>query len=516
MAAEEGIKTERTSNYSISSRDKKSVIVQPHMVDSNTSSHLSSDLTPVFDREQNLKLPDAVYNEASSEESDYNQSSVIFSLDELQNSLVGLRSSISPEVPSADHKSSSAGLLFPSLIQDEEKSSVSSKEDEEESDQNNDEFSLISDSSPIEDCPIRNGIKGDEPNNNIPVENKVTKCSTQTANVGAQPDTVVTSDDSLLCHSNSSSSPAAVDSTAVNTISSNVTSIPVTIHPKSHICTTHMEDTSLNNVVLEDNSYCNSKFSSIDASHVDRQPLVETAHVEIPSGIATITHSSPAKTPNASNRTELPAETELSDSISSSNPDSISVHQEKPIDSFGISTSLASGKSLSEKLKPTQNTFESPGLLYAHRVKKSSKNVVETLEPAETATEALLAEEKLPVVTSQGGHHVEARADNRGELFIDQTHLSSFNYKNISAGIPLFYPPDRMSNTAAADEILLDDSVLRDIETNAKKVAENLDYMLDNLRYSLHAMATCTKLSVSLHKEAIDDMHVTVDESIKV
>lgn len=58
--------------------------------------------------------------------------------------------------------------------------------------------------------------------------------------------------------------------------------------------------------------------------------------------------------------------------------------------------------------------------------------------------------------------------------------------------------------------------MLRDIETNAKKVAENLDYMLDNLRYSLHAMATCTKLSVSLHKEAIDDMHVTVDESIKM
>lgn len=29
-------------------------------------------------------------------------------------------------------------------------------------------------------------------------------------------------------------------------------------------------------------------------------------------------------------------------------------------------------------------------------------------------------------------------------------------------------------------------------------------------------MATCTKLSVSLHKEAIDDMHVTVDESIKM
>lgn len=75
--------------------------------------------------------------------------------------------------------------------------------------------------------------------------------------------------------------------------------------------------------------------------------------------------------------------------------------------------------------------------------------------------------------------------------------------------------------------------MLKDVERNARKVAENLDYMLDNLRYSLHAvslqghnsiifvicifkMATCTKLSVSLHKEAVDDMHVTVDDSIKV
>ena len=31
--------------------------------------------------------------------------------------------------------------------------------------------------------------------------------------------------------------------------------------------------------------------------------------------------------------------------------------------------------------------------------------------------------------------------------------------------------------------------MLRDIEKNAKKVAENLDYMLDNLRYSLHAVS---------------------------
>ena len=76
----------------------------------------------------------------------------------------------------------------------------------------------------------------------------------------------------------------------------------------------------------------------------------------------------------------------------------------------------------------------------------------------------------------------------------------------ISAGIPLFYPPDRGSSTvslmvqmallimilpqaAAADELLLDDSVLKDIEKNAKKIAENLDYMLDNLRYSLHAVS---------------------------
>ena len=31
--------------------------------------------------------------------------------------------------------------------------------------------------------------------------------------------------------------------------------------------------------------------------------------------------------------------------------------------------------------------------------------------------------------------------------------------------------------------------MLKDIEKNAKKIAENLDYMLDNLRYSLHAVS---------------------------
>jgi len=45
------------------------------------------------------------------------------------------------------------------------------------------------------------------------------------------------------------------------------------------------------------------------------------------------------------------------------------------------------------------------------------------------------------------------------------------------------------SEQAAVDEVLLESTALRDIEKNAKKVAEGLDYMMDNLKYSLHAVS---------------------------
>ena len=121
--------------------------------------------------------------------------------------------------------------------------------------------------------------------------------------------------------------------------------------------------------------------------------------------------------------------------MASSNQDSVFIQHDKSTDSFGTSESLASGsrgRSLSEKLKPTQNAFESPGLLYAHPVKKSSKHVVETLEPAEAATEALLAEEKLAAITSQRkSRHKRVKADKRGESLTDQSDLSAFSYGEV-------------------------------------------------------------------------------------
>lgn len=443
MAAKEDVplKTERTVHHSNSSSGKKSQAAQPHVNDDRSSSRASANLTPVFDREDNLKHLDVAYNEASSsEESDYNQASVIFSLDELQNSLTGLQTSISPEIPPLDNKSS-AGLLFPTLIQDEDENfSMSSKEDEE-SDQNSDEFNLSSTSPPVEDY-LKNLAKTDVPHDDVPVDNKVTKCSTRkvnSPNTEVQPDIVITSDDSLLYHINSSV--AAVDSMAVETVPSDVSSVPATVHPKSLTYTTHIEDSSVVGVALDDTS-----------------PQVETPHVETSSDV-TITQSTPIETPTAtSNKSlsgiELLGETELSNSPTSANPDNsptsanpdnIFMH-EKSTDSISMSGGMASGdgsKSLSEKLKstpntfesPALNTFESPGLLYAHPVKKSSKQVVETLEPAEAATEALLAEEKSSVATSQENRHIRAKADKRGKLFIDQMHLPSFNYKQLTGEV---------------------------------------------------------------------------------
>ena len=438
MAAKEGVpvEMERTAHYTdYMSGGKNSATAQTHMNDASSSSRISSDLTPLFDREDNHKQPDIVYNDASSsEESDYNQAAVIFSLDELQNSLTELPSSISPEVLPVDHRNS-AGLLFPSLIQDEdEKISVSSKEDEEESDQNNDEFNLSS-SPPVEDHPIKHTASTDILHDNVAFDKKVTECSTQevnSLNTEPQPDAVVSSDDTLLYHINSSV--AGVDSTAIGAGPSDVSSVPVTAHPNSLVSTTHVEDFSLVDVALDDNLHDINKLSPANVS----PPQVETPHVETSSDVVTIT---PIETPTATSHrslsgTELLGETELGNSVSS-NLDNTS-HHEKPIDPIGMSGSIASGSSskwLPEKLKPTQNAFESPGLLYAHPVKKSSKQVVETLEPAEPATEALLAEEKLPIATSHDTHHVRAKTDKRGEIFIHQTHLPSFNYKNLTGKV---------------------------------------------------------------------------------
>ena len=431
MAAKEGlpVETERTAHYTYymsgSSSGKNSAMAQPHLNDSS-SSHISSDLTPLFDREDNHKQPDIVYNDASSSE-ESEQAAVIFSLDELQNSITELPSSISPEVPPVDQRNS-AGLLFPSLIQDEdEKISVSSKEDEQESDQNNDEFNLSSTLLPVEDHSIKNTAKADVLYDNVPIDNKVTKCSQEINSVNTKPEPDVSSDDTLLYHINSSV--AGVDPTTIDAVPSDVSPVPVTAHPNSL-------DASFVDVSLDDNWHNSRKLSPTNVS----PPQVETPHVETSSDVVTIT---PIETPTATSHkslsgAELLSETELGNSVSSSNLDNISMHHEKPVGLISMSGSIASGsgnKSLPDKLKPTQNAFESPGLLYAHPVKKSSKQVVETLEPAEPATEALLSEEKLPVAKSQDSHHVRAKTNKRGEIFIHQTHLPSFTYKNLTGEI---------------------------------------------------------------------------------
>ena len=359
------------------------------------SAHLTegSNLTPLFDREDHLKEPDASFNEASSsEESDYNQASVIFSLDELQTSLTGLRVSVSPDVAAIEQHKNSAGLLFPSLIQDEnEQISVSSKEELEDSDQN-DEFVTSSTSSPLGDV-----LKSSDETNEIA---KHLTEKDNAANIEVQPN------DSLLCH---------IDSSLENT--------------QSSVITEHSSVIDVTNNYLEDD-----KLTAIDTLYVDTSPQVETPQIETPhvepsSNDATITQSSPVDTPTAISRSlsgvDLLGDTKLSNSVCS---DNIAIHHERSTDSISMTGSTVS-KTLSEKLKPTQNTFESPGLLYAHPVKKSSKKITETLEPAEAATEALQGEEDL-LTTQKESRHIRAKADKRGELFIGQTHLPSFNYKN--------------------------------------------------------------------------------------
>lgn len=421
------VKMEHAAHYTgLSGGGKKPAIVQPpHLIESsNSSTQLSSNLTPLFDREETLKQPEISYNDASSsEESDYNQTSVIFSLDELQNSLTGLHSSVSPDIPSGEHKDST-GLLFPSLIQDEdEKFSVSSKEEEDERDQLN-----LGSTPPLAEDHLMNNRDGssktDIVNDIVTLNSEATTCSTPKANVEAQPNMT---DDSLLCHVDSSTVTATIGSTTIDAVSSEVSSVPITAHPKSSL---DIEDTSLADVVLDEHLNNESETSPADA---DTPSQVETSHVETSSDVATLT---PADTPVANSNRSLSGmellQTELNASVSSSsNPDNVFMHHDKPADSISTSGSIASGistKSLSEKLKPTQNAFESPGLLYAHPLRKS-KQITETLEPAEAATEALLTE-KLPVACQKEHHHVRAKADKRGELFVDQTHLPSFNYKN--------------------------------------------------------------------------------------
>lgn len=439
MAAKEGgpVKTKCDAcvhtYMSTSTSSKKSPTLQPHMVDSRRS-QMSSDLTPVFDREENLDV--GSYNgTSSSEESDYNQASVIFSLDELQN-LTGLPSSVSPEISTADHNKTvnSGGLLFPGLVQDEaENLSVSSKEEQEERDRDNDHFDINSTSPPVDDHPIKsrdNSTKSNVINDDVILDNKVTKCLTHSANVETQHDMhiVVTSDDNLLCHIDSSVNTMVANAIQPNAIQPNASAVPVTVHPKLSLIYTSIDDSD---VALDD--YLspisnNDKLSLIDTPHV------ETPHVETSSDVVTITHSSPIETPITARLSP----------ISSSSPDNISECAEKPTDSISVSGSIATNNgsmSLYEKLKPTQSVFESPGLLYAHPVKKSSKYVVETLEPAEPATEALIAEEKkLLVTTSQkGSPHLRAKVDKRREIFVDQRQLASFDCRNLTSEAYVFF-----------------------------------------------------------------------------
>ena len=84
----------------------------------------------------------------------------------------------------------------------------------------------------------------------------------------------------------------------------------------------------------------------------------------------------------------------------------------------------------------------------------------------------------------------------------------------------------------------MDPNVLLDLEKQAHKIASNLDYIMDNLRNSLHAvsvclccvrslhsslvvlyflqMTVCAKQSVMLHRESVDNLHSVVDTNVKV
>ncbi|XP_065909724.1 uncharacterized protein [Dysidea avara] len=443
-----------------------------------STSPISSKLTPVFDREENFKQSDisSSYNGASSsEESDYNQTSVIFSLDELQSSMTAS----SPDTGTGYHRTTTgdkqnSGMLFPGLVQDENTSESGRDEEEikqedegEEKDHGADHFNLTITPPTVDITPLKSNDSFSDIL--VDVTGAVTQLKVDATNATDSNGSNIVID----------TSPANTQPTIIRALELNST--PIGAQPSTSAALTDVK------LDLSPSPFVSGELSPIVTPHIDTP--VSNASPSIVGMMAVTNSSLISKVPHTGN---------------------VSVDSERVTDASISSVTT----SLSEKLKPTQNAFESPGLLFAHPVKKPKQR--ETFEPAEAATEALLAEEKSPIVIPHKAshHHVKAKADQRGEVFIDQSQIATFKHRH-KGGIPLFYPPERGACTAAIDEVLLDNSALRDIEKNAKKVAEALDYMMDNLKYSLHAMATCTKLSVSLHKEAVDDMHTTVDECIK-
>jgi len=356
-----------------------------------STSPLSSKLTPAFDREENFKQSDvsSSYNgTSSSEESDYNQTSVIFSLDELQSSMT---TSLSPDTGVGYHRTATSdkqnsGMLFPGLVQDEntsdngrdEEEIKQDEDDEEEKDQITDQFNLAITPPTVDITPFKNN---DSFSDIADVANAITQL-----NIDA---TATTSNSDIVIDT----SPANTQPTlVVNTLGLNSTPIGAQSSTSA----------ALTDIKLDQPL---SPFFSGELS-----PTV-TPHIDTPDGEATQS---------------------LVDMMTVTNSSSISHTGNVPINSERVTDASISSitTNLSEKLKPTQNAFESPGLLFAHPVKKPKQR--ETLEPAEAATEALLAEEKSPIVTlhKPSHHHVKAKADKRGEVFVDQSQITTFEHKH--------------------------------------------------------------------------------------
>jgi len=338
---------------------------------------LSSELTPAFDREENFKQPDisSSYNgTSSSEESDCNQTSVIFSLDELQSSMTA---SLSPDPGAGYHETTTSdkrnsGMLFPGLVQDEN-TTENDRDDEEikqnEDDPYTDQFNLVMTPPTVDITPLKS-------NNSFSYTGEdVTNAITQ-LNIDA------------------------TDATAATTIDTNSSNIVINTSPAN------IQPNLFANA-LELNSTPNGAQPSSSATFTD----IKLDHPSSPFISAEL---SPIVTPHI--------DTPVSDADMMALTNSSSVERVTDASISSVTTSL------SEKLKPTQNTFESPGLLFAHPVKKPKQR--ENLEPAEAGTEALLAEEKSATVTPHKAshHHVKAKADKRGEVFIDQSQIT-FKHK---------------------------------------------------------------------------------------
>ncbi|XP_064633024.1 uncharacterized protein LOC135491225 [Lineus longissimus] len=76
-----------------------------------------------------------------------------------------------------------------------------------------------------------------------------------------------------------------------------------------------------------------------------------------------------------------------------------------------------------------------------------------------------------------------------------------------SSSLPLHPSPD--------DIPPIDPHAVKDIETHAKRVADNLDLMMGNLKNNLHKMSNITRGCCSVYKEGIDSTCDSVDAGIK-